>query len=185
MSADEQKAFESAWAQFGMVLTRLQARGIWRTACAYKEAEVVKIDEATIRTAKAFLTWFAGIDYEELYDHASQFARAIMTVVDPEWLKQRDARVAEVEATSRITGASETPPNRDEQLAALNDALDFAVGAIADAIYREDGLDGATGERVLQTIAEVKKYGMHDKTLVDRGEMLRMFNLASDESEAT
>lgn len=114
MTEDEQKAFESAWRQKTsgpdpqeVPVVQTMCQFFWAAACAYKEAEVVKVDEAAIRTAKAFLTWFADIDYEELYDHASQFARAIMTAVDPEWLKQRDTRVAEVEATPHITGASE------------------------------------------------------------------------------
>jgi hypothetical protein len=37
---------------------------------------------------------------------------------------------------------------------ALRAALEFAAGAIEDAIYRDDGLDGASGEAVLAVLRE-------------------------------
>lgn len=38
--------------------------------------------------------------------------------------------------------------------ARLQETLEFAKGAIMDAIYLEDGLDGAAGEAVLEMIDE-------------------------------
>jgi len=65
--------------------------------------------------------------------------------------------------------------------AALTAALQFAVGAIVDAIYTEDGLDGEAGERVLALIAEAQKYGTFDQRKVERAEWLEYLNLAVDE----
>jgi hypothetical protein len=105
------------------------------------------------------------------------------------WLKPRRRGCSrdDIEFAKTVWQAA-TEVQKAKDLAAveaLNNVLDFAVGAITDAIYHEDGLDGGTGERVLQLIAEVKKHGTFNVNLVERDEMLRMFNLASDESTAT
>jgi hypothetical protein len=72
---------------------------------------------------------------------------------------------------------------KDEKLLAAADVIDFCAGAIMDAIYTEDGLDGSVGENVLQMVAEWKKYGTFDKTIVERSEMLRIFGINEKESE--
>ena len=68
--------------------------------------------------------------------------------------------------------------------AALRQAVGFAVAAIIDAIYTEDGLDGETGEAVLCLLTEALKDGTFDARTVERAEMLAFFNLGSD-TEAT
>ena len=50
-----------------------------------------------------------------------------------------------------------------EALAAKNAALDFAEGAVEDAIYSEDGLEGDTGQRVIHIIQEARDRGTFDK----------------------
>jgi len=55
---------------------------------------------------------------------------------------------------------------RDAALAtvrAMDAALDFAHGAIVDAISLDDGLDGATGEACLRIIVEAKERGTFDE----------------------
>ena len=48
----------------------------------------------------------------------------------------------------------------EAHLATAMDALQFAEGAIIDAVAHEDGLDGAAGYAVLQIIwTELKKHG--------------------------
>ena len=42
-----------------------------------------------------------------------------------------------------------------EKLAEANEVIEFCEGAIIDAIGCEDGLDGATGERILQMIKQL------------------------------
>ena len=69
----------------------------------------------------------------------------------------------------------------EARLAALAQALDFSVGAISDAIYTEDGLDGSAGEAILMILAEAKKYGTFDQRKVSRAEMLEILALAADE----
>lgn len=49
---------------------------------------------------------------------------------------------------------------------ALRQAMSFAQGAIEDAIYTEDGLDGETGERVLHIIQEAVERGTFDQTQI-------------------
>ena len=63
---------------------------------------------------------------------------------------------------------------------ALKIALEFAAGAIQDAIYTEDGLDGLAGEQVLCLIVEALKYGTHDARKVERPEMVAFFGFAAD-----
>jgi len=51
---------------------------------------------------------------------------------------------------------SQKPENKTEDvnLRQLLDCLEFAHGAIGDAIATEDGLDGAAGEKVIEMIEE-------------------------------
>ena len=49
----------------------------------------------------------------------------------------------------------------------LKTALDFAKGAIMDAVSLEDGLDGSTGEAVMRIITEAQEKGTFDKELAD------------------
>ena len=64
----------------------------------------------------------------------------------------------------------------EAHLATAMDALQFAEGAIIDAVAHKDGLDGAAGYAVLQIIwTELKKHGCGDKRNRVRGQgpMLR------------
>jgi hypothetical protein len=60
----------------------------------------------------------------------------------------------------------------EEKIKACKIALDFAAGAIGDAIYTEDGLDGDTGQRVLHIIAEAREEGTFD--LAEYGSLDRL-----------
>ena len=61
---------------------------------------------------------------------------------------------------------------------ALRSALGCAVAAIGDAIWKEDGLDGAAGEGVLALCAEALKWGTFDRRVVERAEWLDYLGLA-------
>ena len=64
------------------------------------------------------------------------------------------------------------------RVAACNSALDFAAGAIEDAIYSEDGLDGVDGEHILHIITEARERGEFDKAKYGQLEHLCPFNRA-------
>lgn len=46
---------------------------------------------------------------------------------------------------------------------ALRDAVPFAIGAIEDAIYLDDGLDGDTGQRVVHILREALESGTFNR----------------------
>ena len=60
---------------------------------------------------------------------------------------------------------------RDAKLAAKDAALQFAGGAIVDAIYTEAGLDPAAGEAVLHICREARESGTFDKEPFDRNRL--------------
>ena len=62
----------------------------------------------------------------------------------------------------QINALAELVAERD----ALRQAMSFAQGAIEDAIYTEDGLDGETGERVLHIMQEAVERGTFDQTQI-------------------
>lgn len=113
-------------------------------------------------------------------------ADSVITVPLHEWQQLCDAvDTRRSEPAAHPTGTADAPASvhgapEVARVRALDAALDFAVGAIADAIYREDGLDGAAGEGVLQILAEAKKYGTCNQRSVERTEMLEFFGLADD-----
>lgn len=47
---------------------------------------------------------------------------------------------------------------------ALQFAVPFAIGAIEDAIYLEDGLDGDVGQRVVHVLREAAEHGTFDRS---------------------
>ena len=65
------------------------------------------------------------------------------------------------------------------KLQACETVLEFATGAITDAIYTEEGLDGVAGERVLTIIAEYRKFGTFDTHRLTRNQMLRILHLST------
>lgn len=53
----------------------------------------------------------------------------------------------------------------EEKIKKLVDALEFAQGAIFDAIFTEDGLDGAAGEKVLKVIVSSLYFANHPEAI--------------------
>lgn len=73
-----------------------------------------------------------------------------------------------VEELQRLTAQLR---ERDAKLAAKDAALQFAEGAIDDAIYTEAGLDPAAGEAVLHICREAREAGTFDQEPFDRSKL--------------
>ena len=96
---------------------------------------------------------------------------------------ERGKRLSELEAQLREREAelgrymmannalAEKLREREAAIAAKDAALQFAEGAIDDAIYTEDGLDGTTGERVLHLCREARESSTFDQEPFDRSRL--------------
>ena len=120
--------------------------------------------------AQDFERWFEAT-YKPDYTTGPSFARdwakrawkarAARSNVQPKGTEDaaEDLRIALAQRNIAIEG-------RDREAAkakAMRAALDFAAGAIGDAIYTEDGLDGDAGQRVLHIITEARELGTFDQ----------------------
>ena len=117
--------------------------------------------------------WVARVDGDNGPDGWSLAESTLAGTQEPtDW----KARALDAESMLRDVGDEHMRLQADYEKAererdSLQFAVPFAIGAIEDAIYLEDGLDGDTGERVIHVLREALENGTFDA--VEYGKMPR------------